>query len=240
MADSITHLWRDLKAADERAKAEREKRNKLLDYDPHHFDSCTHTPVEFYKMVLRNLDWRKVPDLKAGTIWLHEGHVFSRERLYLQLKRERLVFEICAAPFGTGYFVSSRLFDRRRGANAFHYIFACLFLASIGIAVWYRFGWIIGVIATGFLFSTLWSLMRLAVQESAAWLDQNLCEFPVLGPIYESLFHPNTYYREDTNTMYKAVVKKAFKESVSELVKMKGLKITGDESKLFLEKLDER
>jgi hypothetical protein len=240
MGDFLSDLWRDLKAGDERARAAAEKRNKLLDYEPLHFDSCTHTPVEFYKLVLKNLDWRKVPDLKGGLLWLHERHVFSRERLYLQLKRERLVFEICAAPFGTGYFVSSRLFDRRKGANAFHYIFACLFMISFGMTVWSRFGWVVGVVATTLLLTTLWSLMRLALVETAALLDEKFCEVPVLGPIFESLFHPNTYYRQDTNAMYKAVVKKAFKESVAELVKMKGLKTTGDDSKLFLDKLEER
>lgn len=240
MSNVFTDTWEALKQAEARAKAEELSRNKLLHYFPKHLDSCSHSPIEFYELVMRNLDWRKVPDLTAGVVWLRERHFISNQRLYLQLKRERLVFEICAAPFGTGYFVSSRLFDRRRSAKPLHYLLAFLALLSLGLLTWSQYGWTVGSVVIGIMITGLCSLMRLAVLESGVWLDEKICEVPILGPIYESLFHPDTYYRQDTNQMYIQVVNKAFSEAIANLMKLKGIKLPGEESGSFVDNLSER
>src|SRR5689334_18061706 len=64
---------------------------------------------QFYTRLHQVLCERQVPGLAAANIEFHEGGPLSPKRLYLRLKRERVVFEICAAPFGTGSFVSWRL-----------------------------------------------------------------------------------------------------------------------------------
>ena len=104
------------------------------------FDDCVYSPKDFYESVERNLLRRQVPDLLRDYILLHEGTLFSNRRLYYQMRRERIVAEICAAPFGSGFFVSSRLFDRRRRAFIFDYILAlgilltASTLCSIGVS----------------------------------------------------------------------------------------------------------
>ena len=114
MIDELFRFWKEAK---DEAKAAEAKRNRLLSYWNHLFDKPLCSPSEFYAEVEENLGNRQVPNLEQGQILMHEKNILSRARLYLQMRRERLVFEICAAPFGTGFFVSSRLFDRRRVAT---------------------------------------------------------------------------------------------------------------------------
>jgi hypothetical protein len=187
------------------------------------FDNCSFSPTEFYELVEKRLEEKAVPDLLNDFILLRESTVFSKRRLYFQLRRERLAFEICAAPFGTGFFVSSRLFDRRREATKWDYIIASVVIVGTTGTIMANYGTVIGIIVLGFLITFFWSLMRLAMFESFAYLDESLTEIPWLGPIYESLFHPNTFFREDNSNMYREAVHSAVMESVGEMVRMKGI-----------------
>src|SRR5258708_5942539 len=63
---------------------------------------------EFYQGVETELKVREVPGLEMFHVDFAEGGVLSRQREYLRMTRERLVFDICAAPFGTAYFFSCR------------------------------------------------------------------------------------------------------------------------------------
>lgn len=99
--------------------------NKQLSYWCKLFDNFNFSPKEFYGMLGKNLETRDIPDLEPQYIMMQQSGVLSAKRLYMQLRRERLVFELRAAPFGTGFFVSSRLFDRRREANLFQVAGIC-------------------------------------------------------------------------------------------------------------------
>jgi hypothetical protein len=65
-------------------------------------------PKEFYAAVERELKDREVPGLEIFYVDFAEGGLLSAKREYLRMTRERLVFDICAAPFGTAYFFSCR------------------------------------------------------------------------------------------------------------------------------------
>ena len=60
--------------------------------------------VEFYTAVEKELNEQKVPGLEISRVDFSEGGLLSDKRTYLRMTRERLVFDICAAPFGTNYF----------------------------------------------------------------------------------------------------------------------------------------
>jgi hypothetical protein len=47
-----------------------------------------------------------MPDVKMMRIQYHQKHIFSNKREYLRIGRKDDIFDICAAPFGTGFFVS--------------------------------------------------------------------------------------------------------------------------------------
>jgi len=222
--DPIEGIVKAWKEAGEAAKAEELKNNRLLSYWSKLFDQFLCSPREFYQAIEANLSAREVPDLDGGYMMLREGNILTRKRLYLHLRRERLVCEICAAPFGTGYFVSSRVFDRRKQATLLDYFIAfCLF---IGLGMWMgtEYDWIIMVVAIGTIICTIWSFMRLAASPTMKWLDERLYVMPTIGPIYESFFHPLTYFREDQNNMYRQAVHEAVMSTVDQVTKPLGLK----------------
>ncbi len=210
------------------AKSEKVGRATPISYWCTLFDDCVYSPQDFYAAVERNLLRREVPDLLRDYILLHEGMVFSKRRLYYQMRRERIVAEICAAPFGSGFFISSRLFDRRARAFIWDYLFALFILNALTIPVWWRFGTIPSVIIFGILFTSIWSFMRLGTSTDFAWLDDKLCSIPWFGPIYETWFHPNTYFRQDQHAMYREAVNRSVQEAVAELTVQKGLKPLSD------------
>ena len=61
---------------------------------------------EFYKSVEKAIESCQLEDIKVSSLDLHEGGVLSAKREYLRIKRKEHSFDICAAPFGTGFFVS--------------------------------------------------------------------------------------------------------------------------------------
>src|SRR5467141_2523433 len=63
---------------------------------------------EFYQSIERELKERQVPGLEITRVEFSEGRLLSHKREYLRMTRERLVFDVCAAPFGTAYFFSCR------------------------------------------------------------------------------------------------------------------------------------
>src|SRR6188474_2416272 len=62
--------------------------------------------LDFYGAVEEELKRRDVPGLQLERVDWREGGVTSAKREYLRIGRERLTFDLCAAPFGTGYFFS--------------------------------------------------------------------------------------------------------------------------------------
>ena len=220
------------------SKAQEIGRNTPISYWCTLFDDCDYPPSDFYASVDKGLKQRQIPDLLVDFVLFHEGNVFSKRRLYYQMRRERIVAEICAAPFGSGFFISSRIFDRRRQAFYWDYLFAFGILALITIPVMYRYGTIVAIVAVGTVFTTLWSLMRLATNPSFAWLDEKICNVPWFGPIYETIFHPNTYFRQDQHSMYREAVNRSVREAVAELTTEKGLKpLTDNEFRPVLPEL---
>jgi hypothetical protein len=60
----------------------------------------------FYEQLQDALIEKKVKGIKVSSIYHKEGGVLSANREYLEVRRGKFVFHICAAPFGNGFFVS--------------------------------------------------------------------------------------------------------------------------------------
>ena len=72
-------------------------------------DSIQFSGEDFYASIEDDLAARELPRLHATRVASREGGLLSGKRVYLRLARERYAFDVCAAPFGTGYFFSLRL-----------------------------------------------------------------------------------------------------------------------------------
>ena len=64
------------------------------------------SPQNFYKIVEEGIKRREVPNVSLSRVDYKEGGLFSAKREYLRATRKDLVFDICCAHFGTGFFVS--------------------------------------------------------------------------------------------------------------------------------------
>lgn len=78
----------------------------------HSFDDLQFSSDEFYKAVTAAVKKREIPDVYFSRVTYSEGGILSGNREYLHIVRHELIFDICAAPFGTGFFVSSWSVER--------------------------------------------------------------------------------------------------------------------------------
>jgi len=87
------------------------------------------SPKDFYEQVTRAIEKRQMPNAKIERIQMKEGGIFSAKREYLSISCGKdFYFAICAAPFGTGFFVSWWLLDPPDG------FFSSVFTTTAAIA----------------------------------------------------------------------------------------------------------
>lgn len=180
---------------------------------------------DFYRRIEKELATRKVPGLETSRVEFSEGGLLSDKREYLRLKRERLFFDICAAPFGTSYFFSFRFVELPLGIKPLE-----LLIFFIGVALVFGllekvFGTLWGFIAFLTILGAGIYVMRNALAIGLKDLDANILKTPVIGPIYEVCFRKETYYRQDTRLMYLSTVNGITEALVDEVTAAKGVKL---------------
>jgi len=72
----------------------------------HLLEGLQTSPQGFYAAVEAAIQRRQVPDAYTQRIDWKEGGLLSARREYLRVRRKKLVFDICGAPFGPSFFVS--------------------------------------------------------------------------------------------------------------------------------------
>jgi hypothetical protein len=173
----------------------------------------------------QELKAREVPGLDIAYVDFAEGGVLSSKREYLRMTRERLVFDICAAPFGTAFFFSCR-FAQIPAVIRLWQLLVVIVGAFLATMLALRFaGLILGglLLLAGMVF--LIYLLRNAVSLGLKDLDATLIKSPVFGPIYENWFRKETYYRHDTRLMYCDTINSVVKAKVEEVTGAKGIKL---------------
>lgn len=80
-------------------KSHHSRWNTLIDG----FDFSTH---EFYKLLKEELQNQGINRISINTVSLKEGNAFSSRRSYLRVTWKDYQYDVCAAPFGKGFFIS--------------------------------------------------------------------------------------------------------------------------------------
>ncbi|MFB3910483.1 MAG: hypothetical protein ACE15D_18995 [Candidatus Eisenbacteria bacterium] len=200
------------------------------------FEDFRTSSGDFYDAVMQSLARRKVPDIGYQRIRYREGGVASADREYFRVQRRNIVFDICAAPFGTGYFFSWWLAIR---PPTFVDWMALLVIAGFFVLnVIGRWQSILGgVVALLTLPLVLWLVAGIA-HRNRPGLESAVMMLPVVGTLYRAIFRPTTYYQIDTALMFRAEVEAAVKEVISGLRASKGLRaLTTEEEKPVLSEL---
>jgi hypothetical protein len=184
------------------------------------------SPLEFYGAVEEALHRREIPNAATSRVDWKEGGILSARREYLRVARGQLVFDVCAAPFGTGFFFSWWLAERSSSLGLL-LLFLIPILALVVLAVCLKvFGAFLGFIAGIVLFpAVLWFLGKL-VRDGALGSDTEdlVVSIPLIGRFYEWVFAPNTWYKMDTALMFQEAVRKAVLEVIDGLTSTKGIR----------------
>lgn len=180
---------------------------------------------EFYESVEKELKAREVPGLDVSRVDFAEGGIMSVKREYLRMTRERLVFDICAAPFGTAFFFSCRFVEIPAAIQLWQLLVVSVGVVIIAGLIFHFAGLFLGlvILLVGFVASIY--LLRNTVAMGLKNLDAMLIKSPVFGPIYENWFRKDTYYRQDTRLMYRDTVNDVVKAKVEETTGQKGIKL---------------
>ncbi len=70
------------------------------------FSNLQESPQKFYNNLVQAISQRKLPGIDISRVEYREGGVFSGKRLYLRVQRKEYIFDICAFPFGSGFYFS--------------------------------------------------------------------------------------------------------------------------------------
>src|SRR5579862_6409792 len=110
--------------------------------------------LEFYSAFEKAVESRAVPELHSARVEHKEGGLASAKRQYLRMHRGKHAFDICAAPFGTGFFVSW-WFTEPPLPFAMVYTLGFLFGLVIVMDIAFGTGLGIGVALQGYAFGLL-------------------------------------------------------------------------------------
>lgn len=184
------------------------------------------TPTkEFYDSITEELKAQKVPGLEISRVQFSEGGILSGKREYLRMTRERLVFDICAAPFGTSYFFSCRFAEIPAIIKIWQLILLFVGVVFTTLFIWQVAGFTYGSLLLLLLFTIGIYTLRNAVAMGLHDLDATLIKSPVIGAIYERFFRKETYYRHDTRLMYLDIVNSIAKAMVEDITAKNGVKL---------------
>jgi hypothetical protein len=178
---------------------------------------------EFYKTIETELETRKVPGLELTRLGYREGGILSSSRDYLRMRRERLTFDLCSAPFGTSWFFSYRFCEIPAPLPFFQFVLVLALICGLVLGYVTLFGpvWggiIIGMTVIGFALM-LRNALTLGFEDFDAWL----LAVPVFGRVYEILLRRETFFRQDTRFMYAEMIERVIQDKIREVTAAEGI-----------------
>jgi hypothetical protein len=181
---------------------------------------------EFYRSIEAELELRALTGLEFSRITYSEGGMFAARREYLRVRRERLVFDVCAAPFGNEWFFSWRVAVIPMHIALWEVAVLLIMLGTLYLFYADLFGWTLGPIFLGASLLSVLLLMRTTISLGMHDVDAALMQIPVIGAIYERFLRKeDTYYREDTRLAYQTFVTSVIKEKIDEATAANGIQM---------------
>lgn len=172
--------------------------------------------TEFYHRIRELIEQQRIPDIEVSEVFFREGGFLSSGRRYLRLRRERLVFDFCSAPFGTSWFFSCRLGEIPMSLRWWEVLAILALTAGVMALHWMVFGWIWGAAIFLLNIASFLFLLNSLVATGQHGLDAVLLKVPVIGAFYERFLRGYGYYRDDTRRMYCAGIDQLLRGAVEE------------------------
>jgi len=178
---------------------------------------------EFYRGIEDELSTRKLPGLDVSRIDLREGTALSARRDYLRLRRERLTFDVCSAPFGTSWFFCYRLSEIPAPFLGPDKVIVLGGMALLVLGYVLLFGALWGGIIIGLTLLGLMLVLKNALTLGLHDFDAWLLAVPILGRVYEEWFRGDSYYRRDTREMWGEMMDRLLQEKIREATAAQGI-----------------
>ncbi len=199
------------------------KEATVISHWHHPIDNFDTSTMEFYAAVEQALQPKQIPDYYVSRIDWREGGLLTARREYLRIGRGKLAFDICAAPFGTGFFFSWWLAELPPSHSLLWFFLILISgivvfgvcVAQLGIA-----GVFMGPLVVVGVLCALGYFLRDGQLGPEA--EDVVLAIPVFGIVYEKLFKPSSYYKVDTTLMFQSVVHTAVLEVVDKVMSAKG------------------
>ncbi|HVT56774.1 MAG TPA: hypothetical protein VHR45_00095 [Thermoanaerobaculia bacterium] len=186
--------------------------------------------LDFYELVKAGIARREIPDLKISQVEWKESGLGSGKRSYLRVSREGLNFDICAAPFGTGYFFSWWLAKIPRVLLDFAVLFGIAFVGLILFAIAARQG-CGGIFMGPILFFGMLFGLGFLVRYGEMGLEPTVLSMRITGFFYGLIFRPTTYFNEDTAIMFQESVHNAVIEAIDQVTTAQGVRGLSEEAR---------
>lgn len=200
----------------------RRKKPEVIEYWYAPVENAEFSSQDFYRDIEAVVKEKRLPGLEPSRIEFAEGGLLSARREYLRFRRERLVFDICSAPFGNEWFFSCRFSEIKVSLLVWEIL--SILAAFWGLALFYigLFGLFVGLAIFLLAITGLLLLLRNAGNAISRDFDAWMLAVPVLGALYE-LVRRETYYRIDTRVMFLHVIDRIVRAKVEEVTAAKGI-----------------
>ena len=184
----------------------RRKKPEVLAYKYQLIDGMEGSTDELYKTIEDELAEREVPGIAITREEFAEGGLLSARRVYLRMRRERFVFDVCSAPYGKAWFYSYRFAEIPACLMLWELLLTLAVVTGIVFAYTLLFGVLWGGVIISSTLIGLVILLRNPFSLGFVGLDDFLMRLPVFGIVYETFLRKETYYREDSRVMFLKLV----------------------------------
>ena len=200
--------------------------------------------LDFYELVKAGIARREIPDLKISQVEWEQGGLGSGKRVYLRVSREELNFDICAAPFGTGYFFSWWLAKISR--VLLDVLFLFLYVVVVGFILYRATAgnsvggeMMVGESSPGcagffikpVIFLGILLALGFLVRYGDRGLEPTVLSMPITGFVYGLIFRPESYFNEDTAIMFRESVHHAVLEAIDQVTTAQGVRGLSEEAR---------
>lgn len=202
------------------------------------FEDFSTSTQDFYAAVEEAIRSRNLPEIEISRVLTREGSIASPKREYLRIRRHRVAFDICSAPYGSGHFFSWWL----ARVPAKYGLLIILGILAMLLPLWAIFAIAFlktfqGTCITALLFPLthligvpiMVLLFGFAIERGVIDAEEWVLSVPWAGYLYSVIFNPITYYRLDTAMMFRDSVRSAVNEVLNGLREEKGLRVLGEE-----------
>ncbi len=203
----------------------RHRKPLVHDHQATYLENFSIAPGDLYKAIEAEIADKKLPDIKVSRVLFREGGLLSANREYLRVRRERFAYLVCAAPWGTSFFFSTRFTEIPVSLRWWEAIAALLFLAGTFFAYWQLLGLFWGVAIFALNVIAIAVLCRNLVAMGWNRLDDLLLRLPVFGVIYELWLRPNTFFRDDTRGLFQNLIQAIVHRQIGSFAASSGLNL---------------